>query len=55
MTEVVIVEAVRSAVGKRNGALAHTYPADIDIDPDLVRAVSRWPTPTRPTSTSTPI
>ena len=29
MTEVVIVEAVRSAVGKRNGTLAHTHPADM--------------------------
>ena len=29
MTEVVIVEAVRSAVGKHNGTLAHTHPADM--------------------------
>ena len=29
MTDVVIVEAVRSAVGKRNGTLAQTHPADI--------------------------
>ena len=29
MTDVVIVEAVRSAVGKRNGTLAHTHPADM--------------------------
>ncbi len=29
MTDVVIVEAVRSAVGKRDGTLAHTHPADV--------------------------
>ena len=29
MTEAVIVEAVRSAVGKHNGTLAHTHPADM--------------------------
>ncbi len=29
MTEVVIAEAVRSPVGKRNGTLGHTHPADI--------------------------
>ena len=29
MTDVVIVEAVRSAVGKKNGTLGHTHPADI--------------------------
>ncbi len=29
MTEVVIVEAVRSAVGKRNGTLGHTHPTDL--------------------------
>ncbi len=29
MTEVVIVEAVRSAVGRRNGTLGHTHPADL--------------------------
>ncbi|MEZ5245751.1 MAG: steroid 3-ketoacyl-CoA thiolase [Acidimicrobiales bacterium] len=29
MTEVVIVEAVRSAVGKKNGTLGHTHPADL--------------------------
>lgn len=27
--DVVIVSAVRSAVGKRNGTLAHTHPADL--------------------------
>ena len=29
MTEVVIVEAVRSAVGKKNGTLGHTHPSDL--------------------------
>ena len=29
MTEVVIVEAVRSAVGKKNGTLGHTHPTDV--------------------------
>jgi acetyl-CoA C-acetyltransferase len=29
MTNVVIVEAARSAVGRRNGALAHTHPIDL--------------------------
>lgn len=29
VTDVVIVAAVRSAVGKRNGTLAHTHPADL--------------------------
>jgi acetyl-CoA C-acetyltransferase len=29
MTDVVIVEAVRSAVGKKNGTLGHTHPADL--------------------------
>jgi acetyl-CoA C-acetyltransferase len=29
MTEVVIVEAVRSAVGKKNGTLGHTHPTDL--------------------------
>ena len=29
VTDVVIVAAVRSAIGKRNGTLAHTHPADL--------------------------
>ena len=40
MTEVVIVEAVRSAVGKRNGTLAHTHPADL-LGPVQMECVNR--------------
>ena len=40
MTDVVIVEAVRSAVGKRNGSLANTHPADI-LGPVQMECLSR--------------
>ena len=40
MREVVIVEAGRSAVGKRNGALAGTHPADI-LGPVMMEVVRR--------------
>ena len=40
MTDVVIVEAVRSAVGKRNGTLSHTHPADI-LGPVQMECLSR--------------
>ncbi|MCU0273315.1 MAG: steroid 3-ketoacyl-CoA thiolase [Acidimicrobiales bacterium] len=40
MREVVIVEAVRTAVGKRNGSLAHTHPTDL-LGPVQMEAVRR--------------
>jgi acetyl-CoA C-acetyltransferase len=40
MREVVIVEAVRSAIGKRNGTLAHTHPIDM-LGPVQVAAMAR--------------
>jgi acetyl-CoA C-acetyltransferase len=40
MTEVVIVEAVRSAVGKKNGSLRATHPADI-LGPVQMAALER--------------
>jgi len=40
MVDVVIVEAVRSAVGKRNGTLAATHPADI-LGPVQMEALRR--------------
>ena len=40
MTDVVIVGAVRSAVGKRNGTLAHTHPADM-LGPVQMECLSR--------------
>src|SRR5690242_5595030 len=51
MREVVIVEAARSAIGKKNGTLAHTHPIDMlgpvqravversGIDPTLIEQV----------------
>ena len=40
MTEVVVVEAVRSAVGKKNGTLRATHPADI-LGPVQMAAIER--------------
>jgi acetyl-CoA C-acetyltransferase len=40
MRDVVIVEAVRSAIGKRNGSLAHTHPIDM-LGPVQAAAITR--------------
>ena len=41
MTEVVIVEAVRSAIGRRNGGLSTVHPADL-LATVLAEVVARW-------------
>jgi hypothetical protein len=40
MRDVVIVEAVRTAIGKRKGSLAHTHPIDM-LGPVQAAAITR--------------